>query len=253
MADKNNACCCAGLTSYLVAASLLLCPSELALAKTSLNDHDECHRVAKLAAKATGVPETVLYAISLAETGRKKNKRFGPWPWTVNMEGRGVWFESYAAAQEFVDREFGRGARSFDVGCFQLNYKWHGRGFSSIEEMFDPMANALYAAKFLQELYLEMGNWSDAAGAYHSRTPKFANKYKARFEKIYAQLGPISSDTSRLKKNNTGQRAEPDSETTTDSIDGFPLLHGNSLAQTGMGSLFPVMTSGTATPLLNGG
>ena len=33
----------------------------------------------------------------------------------------------------FVD-----GQPSFDVGCFQLNYKWHGEHFASIDQMFEP-------------------------------------------------------------------------------------------------------------------
>ena len=30
------------------------------------------------------------------------------------------------------------GRTSFDVGCFQINYFWHGRNFPSLESMFDP-------------------------------------------------------------------------------------------------------------------
>ncbi|MGJ8582741.1 MAG: lytic transglycosylase domain-containing protein [Marinosulfonomonas sp.] len=253
MANKTKARLRAGFIRYLAALVFLLIASGLATAKMSPNDLEECRRVAKLASLSTGVPENVLYAISLAETGRKKDKRFGPWPWTVNMEGRGVWFDTYAAAQEFVDAEFARGARSFDVGCFQLNYKWHGHGFSSIEEMFDPMTNALYAAKFLRELYREMGNWSDAAGAYHSRTPKHANKYKARFDKIYARLSPEGGDKKLLAESKNGHQLEAAPEATVGTENGFPLLHGNSLAQTGMGSLFPSGTSGTAAPFFIGG
>ena len=50
--------------------------------------------------------------------------------------------------------------------------------------MFDPATNANYAARFLSDLYSELGNWSEAAGAYHSRTPKYAQKYAARFDRI---------------------------------------------------------------------
>ncbi|MDQ2090567.1 transglycosylase SLT domain-containing protein [Marimonas arenosa] len=142
-----------------------------------------CDHVATLASQKSGVPLSVLQAITRTETGRKKNHHFTPWPWTVNMEGKGVWFDSLDEARAFVFRHFKRGARSFDVGCFQINYKWHHKAFDSIDEMFDPEANALYAAAFLKELYAEKGSWTDAAGAYHSRTPKYAKRYKAIFEK----------------------------------------------------------------------
>lgn len=147
-----------------------------------------CEQAAQDASIASGVPLSVLRAISLTETGRKKHGAFQPWPWTVNMEGVGKWFDSYAAAKSYVDDHFERGARSFDVGCFQINYRWHHQAFTSIEHMFDPRANALYAAKFLSELFEEFGSWSKAAGAYHSRTPKYASKYSARFERIRANL-----------------------------------------------------------------
>ncbi|MEZ5684477.1 MAG: transglycosylase SLT domain-containing protein [Paracoccaceae bacterium] len=104
------------------------------------------------------------------------------------MEGKGFWFDSLDEARSFVFKEYKRGARSFDVGCFQINYKWHGHAFTSIEAMFDPLENGLYAAKFLKELYLETGSWKAAAGAYHSRTKKYADRYSARFEKFRSQF-----------------------------------------------------------------
>lgn len=147
-----------------------------------------CEAAASLASRETGVPLDVLRAISLTETGRKGPDGFLPWPWTVNMEGTGRWFDEQTNAQAYVDQNFARGARSFDVGCFQINYRWHGQAFDSIEQMFEPEANARYAAEFLQRLFDELGDWTKAAGAYHSRTPKYANKYKARFERIRARL-----------------------------------------------------------------
>lgn len=147
-----------------------------------------CDQVAILAATETGVPLSVLKAISLNETGRKRQGAFRPWPWTVNMEGKGLWFDTYSEAKAYVDKEFLRGARSFDVGCFQINYKWHGEAFQSIEEMFDPRQNARYAARFLRDLHDELGSWGKAAGAYHSRTREHADRYQARFERLRAPL-----------------------------------------------------------------
>lgn len=104
------------------------------------------------------------------------------------MEGAGKWFDSADEARAYVHAHHARGARSFDVGCFQLNYRWHGQHFASIDEMFQPLANAHYAARFLSDLRAETGSWSGAAGAYHSRTPTYANRYRARFDRILAQI-----------------------------------------------------------------
>ncbi|WP_208348135.1 transglycosylase SLT domain-containing protein [Pseudaestuariivita rosea] len=140
------------------------------------------------ASKATGVPYTVLAAISLTETGHQKNRRLETWPWTINVGGKGVWFDSKKDAISNALRYYQEGARSFDIGCFQINYKWHGHAFSSVEEMFDPRKNATYAAGFLKDLYEEFGDWSKAAGAYHSRTPRFAEIYRKRFDVYHARV-----------------------------------------------------------------
>lgn len=182
----------------VAAIGMLLCAALASLASARSNAPDGfqsadaiaalCDRAGERAARATGVPLAVLRAISLTETGRRLNGRHQAWPWTVNMEGRGKWFDTREEALQYVRRHHARGATSFDVGCFQINYRWHGKAFRSIEDMFEPELNALYAGRFLRSLYGEMGGWSRAAGAYHSRTPKFAERYRARFNRILARL-----------------------------------------------------------------
>jgi hypothetical protein len=147
-----------------------------------------CDQAGMLASQATGVPLEVLSAIALTETGRRIEGRHRAWPWTVNMEGVGAWFATREEALAYVHEHYQRGARSFDVGCFQINFRWHGNAFASIEDMFDPLQNATYAGQFLRNLYMETGSWSASAGAYHSRTPEFANRYRARFDRIVAGL-----------------------------------------------------------------
>ena len=160
-----------------------------------------CERVAEEASRQSGVPVSVLKAISLAETGRKLGGKLRPWPWTVNMEGAGHWFDTLDEARAYVFAEFKRGARSFDVGCFQINYKWHNQAFSSIDEMFDPLANALYAAQFLSELYAEKGSWDAAAGAYHSRTKEFADRYSQRFSELRQRIQGSDGEPGMLAMN----------------------------------------------------
>lgn len=205
-----------------------------------------CLDAAQHAATKTGVPLDVLRSISLSETGRTKDGAFDPWPWTVNMEGVGKWFDSYEQAQAYVDRHFQDGARSFDVGCFQINYRWHGDAFASVRQMFDPRMNALYAARFLQELHGEFGNWSQAAGAYHSRTPKLARKYAARFDRIRAKLQPFrpTPDSAPIIVG-TGPTAK-ETPTQVQRINRFPLLVAGT-ATGSLGSLVPEHpASGTA-------
>lgn len=143
-----------------------------------------CDVAAHSAAREFEIPVDVLLAITRTETGRGGQHGLNPWPWTVNMEGAGHWFVNRADALNFALDHHQNGARSFDIGCFQINFKWHGEYFDSVEDMFDPSLNAQYAARFLTQLHLEFGSWSDAAGAFHSRTPSKAESYAARFDRI---------------------------------------------------------------------
>lgn len=212
-----------------------------------------CDSSAQHAATATGVPVSVLRAISLTETGRKSGGQFRPWPWTVNMEGKGVWFDNEDEARAYVYKHYKRGARSFDVGCFQLNYKWHGSAFSSIEEMFDPTENSLYAARFLLDLYRELGSWPDAAGAYHSRTPKYANKYKKRFNTIFARLN-TETEMPVPAPDVTQVAALPEQpKTAVIRVNRFPLLLGGTGPANKLGSLMPIDTGVGVRPLIEGG
>lgn len=190
-----------------------------------------CEASAARAARATGVPLDVLRAIALTESGRNRGGRMQPWPWTLNAEGSGAWFESRAAAEAAAHRLADRGVRSIDLGCFQVNHNWHGEAFDSLEAMLDPDANALYAARFLGQLATELGSWEAAAGAYHSRTPALAERYVRRFRAHLANLS---------------ERPLPPPDAATGGATGgeaprrladYPLLQAG--AATGTGSLVP--------------
>ena len=209
-----------------------------------------CDQAAAYAAQETGVPVSVLRAISLTETGRKRGGVMRPWPWTVNMEGKGVWFDNEDDARAYVYKNYKRGARSFDVGCFQINYKWHGQEFASIEEMFDPNPNALYAANFLLQLFREKGDWSGAAGAYHSRTQKYAEKYEKRFSAFRAAL--LNNDTTPPSMISTAA-AIPRAPTPQEiRVNSYPLLQENSNTRT-LGSLVPLGPQGSTGRLISVG
>ncbi len=147
-----------------------------------------CEAAAHRAAQATGVPVAVLLAVALTESGRSRAGRFRPWPWTLNIEGAGMYFDTRAEALARAEQARAAGRVSFDSGCFQINYRWHGEAFESLDAMIDPDRNARYAAEFLGALYQESGDWTVAAGHYHSRTPVHAARYREIFTRHYARL-----------------------------------------------------------------
>ncbi len=174
-----------GLWPVVALLVFLACPPAPAVAGPA----EICEGAIARGAAREGVPQPVLHAISLTETGRSDAGRFRPYPWAINREGKGYWFDSREEALAFARASVAAGRPSFDVGCFQINYYWHGRNFSSLEAMFDPDVGAAYAARFLKSLHAERGDWSRAAGAYHSQTPERAGVYRARFDRILAGLG----------------------------------------------------------------
>ena len=170
-----------------------------------------CDDAARSAARDSGVPLSILLAITRVETGRQSKDGIDPWPWAVNLDGQGHWFATETQAWRFVYDAFRGGARDFDIGCFQINYRWHGARFTSIEAMFDPFANAHYAATFLTELHRETGDWEGAVRAYHSRTPEKADLYATRFADVLARIDPTAPWIAAGLPDNTADVAGPGS------------------------------------------
>lgn len=221
-----------GRTFRLIASSAAVAMLLVATAQGRGDPADLCLQAALDAAERTGVPYDVLRAIATVETGRKGR----PWPWTVNFGGNGQWFDSLTDAEAVVAEALNQGSTNVDLGCFQLNYRWHASGFASIGDMLDPAKNATYAAEFLSEHFAQTGDWALAAAAYHSGTPEYATAYQAKFEAVYAGLSDgllptAPHDPSIPKRENR-----------------FPLLMaGNTGAR---GSLVPAGAGGS--PLIGG-
>lgn len=150
-----------------------------------------CERATARWETISPVPNGLLRAISMAESGRwsKKDKIVRAWPWTVTSGGPGTYFPSKQAALAEVRRLQAKGVKNIDVGCMQVNLHYHGEHFGSIEEAMDPDINAAYAARFLTQLKNDAGSWNQAAGYYHSRTPERTAYYRSKVEKFWAQLG----------------------------------------------------------------
>ena len=141
-----------------------------------------CRTAIAQAERERGLPPRLLAAIGRVESGRR-NPQTGithPWPWAINAEGRGSFFPDKAAAIAAVRALQAEGVRSIDIGCLQINLRHHPQAFATLEEAFDPLANARYGARFLSELQATRGDWMQAAGSYHSQTPGFAEPYRAR-------------------------------------------------------------------------
>lgn len=144
--------------------------------------HLACETAIAAAETQEALPAGLLGAIAVVETGRSDAPPLPPrpWPWTVNAEGLDIIFDSKEAAMAGVATLQSRGVRSVDVGCLQVNLLSHPQAFTDLAEALDPLANAVYAARFLRSLFAETGDWPSAVAHYHSRTPARAAPYRDR-------------------------------------------------------------------------
>lgn len=154
-----------------------------------------CEEAAAKAAAESGVPLPILDAILLAESGRGRGAGVRPWPWTLHATGRGQWFDSRTAAEAELRHLASMGLTNIDIGCFQINLRWHGAAYPSPEMLLDPLTNARHAAAFLTELHRDSLDWRQAAGRYHSRDPHRAEGYAQRLEQLHADAkgGPAAA------------------------------------------------------------
>lgn len=147
-----------------------------------------CRNAIAMTERTTGVPDRLMQAVSVIESGRRDaDGTVWPWPWTINVEGVGEVYDSKAAVIAAVQRHQAGGARSIDVGCMQVNIKHHPTAFNSLEEAFDPAANARYAARFLQQLLAQTGSWPRAVAGYHSLTPDIGADYARKVLAVWAR------------------------------------------------------------------
>jgi soluble lytic murein transglycosylase-like protein len=149
--------------SILAAAAIFTFSASLA-ATAARATPNLCEREMTRAAARYDIPLGVLYAVGLTETGKRGSLQ----PFAMNIEGRAHYSESVADAVKDFEVARAEGSVLIDVGCMQINHRYHGEAFSSVTEMFDPRKNVDYAARFLNELKLREGSWTLAVARYHA-------------------------------------------------------------------------------------
>lgn len=139
----------------------------------------------------------VIPEIIWAVTGTESNYRGAPWPWSANLQGKSYYFKSEKALKDFINSLSSNEKENLDVGCMQLNYRYHGWKFKDVQEMTDPQRNMVLGTMYLYELYLrekihqlsikqknpkkkmlnDLHIWAIAVGRYHSHRQNHGKKY----------------------------------------------------------------------------
>lgn len=150
---------------------------------THPNAHKLCFdAVATVEQQLGGLPSNLLQAIAMTESGRgKKNERYYAWPWTVTNGKKNSWYlKTKEEAIEKVVALQAAGETNIDVGCMQVNLKFHPDAFDNLYEAFDPIANATYAATLLKNLKQDKRSWTQAVKYYHSANRQYNVPYRRK-------------------------------------------------------------------------
>ncbi|HTI81121.1 MAG TPA: hypothetical protein VL614_11800, partial [Acetobacteraceae bacterium] len=126
-----------------------------AKAQTVVGPDSPCEQAGRDAEHAFALPVGLLGAIGKVESGRWDPGlgRVVPSPWAIDAGGQPYLSDNKASALQVTRTLQDSGVHNIDVGCFQINLHSHPTAFSDLEQAFDPVANAQYAAKFLSSLH----------------------------------------------------------------------------------------------------
>ncbi|HAT35498.1 MAG TPA: murein transglycosylase [Rhodospirillaceae bacterium] len=179
------------LALIIIAAPLRLTAAPMNYSKL-LKNGNLCARAIAAQERRSGIPDKLLFAVAIKETGRwiKQDRANIAWPWTVNAGGAGKHFDTKSDALRHVRALKKKGQKNIDVGCMQINLHYHPDAFATLEAGFDPATNVAYAAKFLTALKNSHGSWQQAVRHYHSANQKKSAPYQRKVFKIWkAALG----------------------------------------------------------------
>ena len=147
------------------------------------------------AEKRYAIPEGLLVAVALAESGRRDPDTgiLAPWPWTIDAHGQGAYFDSIDEAASAAGAMLAQNDALVDVGCMQVDLYHHPHAFQTLLAAFDPETNVDYAAQYLVALKQQAGSWGGAVSAYHTGDAHTGGEYVAHVLYYWKDLGTTAA------------------------------------------------------------
>ncbi|MDC3172614.1 hypothetical protein OA970_02385 [Alphaproteobacteria bacterium] len=198
--------------SFLIFISIFIFTIKDTYAFTS-KKNNSCESVIKTLEDYTDIPKNLLSSIGKAESGRiLKNNKHTIWPWTVNHAGKSLFFDTKKQMQKYVLKHVEKKDFNLDVGCMQINIKWHKNNFKKIIDMFAVEPNVSYAASFLLQLKNKHGSWDKAIKHYHSSDPNKNKPYLIKVNQFW------KSEKYKTMKSVTNTKKKEANKTSLSSI-----------------------------------
>lgn len=129
------------------------------------------------------IPQSLLYAVALTESGKRMvpTDSYRPWPWTLNVAGKGYFFDSRQEAWQALMEHLKDGKRSIDIGLMQVNWHYHQDRLGTPWRALDPYHNLRTGAGILRDCYVTRKDWWASVGCYHAPTNSHrADQYQRR-------------------------------------------------------------------------
>ena len=80
----------------------------IVLNNTNAQRLDDCYTIASKVEKEFKIPNKLLSSISFTETGITKNGIYQPWPWSLNVNGKSIFFDSKKEMTNYLIKLFMR-------------------------------------------------------------------------------------------------------------------------------------------------
>ena len=185
-----------------ICAQIVLAPAAMAQPMDVATD---CRTAAGVAEREAGLPPGLLLAIGQIESGRRDplTGRIDPWPWTTNLRGSGHVFGSAQDAIAWVTAQQAPGIVQSTWDASRWTCNSIRPPSPPLPQAFDPLANARYAARFLNELHARTGSWSQAVALYHSAEPSLGLAYRSQ---VFAAWGAGGRGIRPVRRQRAGIR-----------------------------------------------
>jgi hypothetical protein len=145
----------------------------------------------RLVASEKKIPDSIFYAVALAESGRTlpADRVRRPWPWTLNVAGDGYYYSTRIEAWQALQKWMDQGKRSIDIGLMQVNWRYHRKRLGDPWQALDPYHNLRVGADILQDCYASERDWWASVGCYHAPSnPERAARYRRRVESQWRRI-----------------------------------------------------------------
>ena len=116
----------------------------------------------------------------------------------MNAGGDSSYFQTKEDALRSLKDRINNGVTNIDIGCMQLNFRWHKDFFNNLSDMISPIKNVDYAARFLNKLHQRHRSWEKAVKYYHSSKSKFNVKYYRKVKAVWNKENNESSLAPKL-------------------------------------------------------